>query len=467
MLNPFFQQGSPSEQNLIQDLINEQLRMYGVEVYYMPREYVNERTIIREVIESQFSNAAPIEAYLENNEGYSDNTTLLSKFGIQSTQEINLIISQDRFEFYLEPLIKNTSNRKLSTRPKEGDLIYFPLGDRLFEIKFVEHEKPFYQLQKNYVYTLKCELFRYSDEVIDTGISEIDDNLVGNSLSGETEDGISSVLGGIQTLTLVGVASTATAITGIVDGGIRSITIGKQGAYFLTTPRVAISSAPSGGITGVGTAIMDRNSVNEIQLINAGAGYTIAPEIEFVSSTGVGASASSTIGDGVIGVVTVTSGGSGYTTTPTITFTNEVFLTGVTTVSAAGTAIVSAGGSITGIYITNSGVGYSIAPTISIPNNSVGLAGTFAFNEIVTGSVSGATARVRTFNSTTNILQIANVTGTFQVNETLTGGTSGATSPIRIINSDPIDDGFAENSLIESEADSILDFTERNPFGIP
>lgn len=433
----------------------------------MPRQYVNERTIIKEVIESQFSNAAPIEAYLENNEGYSDNTTLLSKFGIQSTQEINLIISQDRFEFYLEPLIKNTSNTKLSTRPKEGDLIYFPLGDRLFEIKFVEHEKPFYQLQKNYVYTLKCELFRYSDEVIDTGVGEIDDNLVGNSLSGETEDGISSVLGGIQTLTLVGVASTATAITGIVDGGIRSITIGKQGAYFLTTPRVAISSAPSGGITGVGTAIMDRNSVNEIQLINAGAGYTVAPEIEFVSSTGVGVSASSIIGDGVIGIITVTSGGSGYTTTPTITFTNEVFLTGVTTVSAAATAIVSAGGSITGIYITNSGVGYSIAPTISIPNNSVGLSGTFAFNEIVTGSVSGATARVRTFNSTTNILQIANVTGTFQVNETLTGGTSGATSPIRIINSDPIDDGFAENSLIESEADSILDFTERNPFGIP
>lgn len=433
----------------------------------MPRQYVNERTIIKEVIESQFSNAAPIEAYLENNEGYFDNTTLLSKFGIQSTQEINLIISQDRFEFYLEPLIKNTSNTKLSTRPKEGDLIYFPLGDRLFEIKFVEHEKPFYQLQKNYVYTLKCELFRYSDEVIDTGVGEIDDNLVGNSLSGETEDGISSVLGGIQTLTLVGVASTATAITGIVDGGIRSITIGKQGAYFLTTPRVAISSAPSGGITGVGTAIMDRNSVNEIQLINAGAGYTVAPEIEFVSSTGVGVSASSIIGDGVIGIITVTSGGSGYTTTPTITFTNEVFLTGVTTVSAAATAIVSAGGSITGIYITNSGVGYSIAPTISIPNNSVGLSGTFEFNEIVTGSVSGATARVRTFNSTTNILQIANVTGTFQVNETLTGGTSGATSPIRIINSDPIDDGFAENSLIESEADSILDFTERNPFGIP
>ena len=467
MLNPFFQQGSSSEQNLIQELINEQLRMYGVEVYYMPREYVNENTIIKEVIESQFGNASPIEAYLENYEGYADNTTLLTKFGIQSTQEINLVISQDRFEFYLEPLIKNTSNTKLSTRPKEGDLIYFPLGDRLFEIKFVEHEKPFYQLQKNYTYTLKCELFRYSDEVIDTGIDEIDDNLVGNSLLGETEDGISSILGGIQTLTLVGVATTATAITGLVDGGIRSIAIGKQGAYFATTPRVAISSAPSGGITGVGTVIMDRSSVSAIQLINAGAGYTIAPEIEFVTSTGVGATASSTIGDGVIGVVTVTSGGSGYTTTPTITFINEVFLTGVTTVSAAATAVVSAAGTITDIYITNSGLGYSTAPTISIPNNAVGLAGTFAFNEVITGSVSGATARVRTFNSTTNVLQIANVTGTFQVNETITGGTSGATAPLRIVNTDPIDDGFADNTNIESETDSILDFSERNPFGIP
>ena len=433
----------------------------------MPREYVNENTIIKEVIESQFGNASPIEAYLENYEGYADNTTLLTKFGIQSTQEINLVISQDRFEFYLEPLIKNTSNTKLSTRPKEGDLIYFPLGDRLFEIKFVEHEKPFYQLQKNYTYTLKCELFRYSDEVIDTGIDEIDDNLVGNSLLGETEDGISSILGGIQTLTLVGVATTATAITGLVDGGIRSIDIGKQGAYFATTPRVAISSAPSGGITGVGTVIMDRSSVSAIQLINAGAGYTIAPEIEFVTSTGVGATASSTIGDGVIGVVTVTSGGSGYTTSPTITFTNEVFLTGVTTVSAAATAVVSAAGTITDIYITNSGLGYSTAPTISIPNNAVGLAGTFAFNEVITGSVSGATARVRTFNSTTNVLQIANVTGTFQVNEIITGGTSGATAPLRIVNTDLIDDGFTDNVNIESEADSILDFSERNPFGIP
>ena len=150
MLNPFFLQGSKTEQSLVQDLINEQLRMYGIEVYYLPRQYVTTKKVIRELIESEFKSAYPIEAYLDNFEGYGDNTTILSKFGIQALNEINLIISRERFKTYISPLIKNQPNIKLSSRPKEGDLIYFPLGDRLFEIKYVEHEKPFYQLQGLY-----------------------------------------------------------------------------------------------------------------------------------------------------------------------------------------------------------------------------------------------------------------------------------------------------------------------------
>ena len=143
MLNPFFLQGSSGEQSLVQDLINEQLRMYGVEVHYLPRQYITQNTILREVIESKFDNAYPIEAYVNNYDGYGDNTQLLSKFGIQATNELTVTISKERFELYVSPLIKNIPNIKLSTRPKEGDLIWFPLGDRLFEIKFVEHEKPF------------------------------------------------------------------------------------------------------------------------------------------------------------------------------------------------------------------------------------------------------------------------------------------------------------------------------------
>jgi len=152
MLNPFFQQGSRSEQGLIQDLINEQLRMYGVEIYYIPRRYITKKNIIKEVIQSKFDNAYPIEAYVNSYDGYSGSGTILSKFGIQELDDLSLIISRERFELYISPLIENIPDIELSSRPKEGDLVYFPLVDRLFEVKYVEHEQPFYQLQKNYVY---------------------------------------------------------------------------------------------------------------------------------------------------------------------------------------------------------------------------------------------------------------------------------------------------------------------------
>lgn len=461
-LNPFFIQGTQTEQSLIQDLINEQLRMYGVEVHYLPREYITTKTIIEEVIQSSFNDAYPIEAYVENFEGYNDNTTLLSKFGIQSTQEITLIISKERYENYITPLISGKSNIKISSRPKEGDLIYFPLGDRLFEIKFVEHEKPFYQLQKNYVYELRCELFRYEDEIIDTGVAEIDDTLVGSDSDGISESGSSTILSGTLTMTLVGSATTATAITGIVDGAIRSITIGKQGAFYNVAPEVTLSSAPDGGITGVATATLDRDAIKTVSLTNAGAGYTVAPKVVFVSSTGIGATASATIGDfGSVGIITVTSGGSGYTTSPTITFT------GISTVSAAAAAIVSAAGTITAINITEAGIGYTEAPTITISDPAATGVGDFTYNEIVTGSTSGTTARVRTWNTSTNVLELGNVSGTFTVGETIVGATSSATHTIFSLDNDPAEDGFVQNNTIETEADGILDFTEKNPFGIP
>ena len=461
-LNPFFIQGTQTEQGLLQDLVNEQLRMYGVEVHYLPREYITTKTIIEEVIQSSFNDAYPIEAYVDNFEGYNDNTTLLSKFGIKSTQEITLIITKERYENYITPLISGKTNIKITTRPKEGDLIYFPLGDRLFEIKFVEHEKPFYQLQKNYVYELRCELFRYEDEIIDTGIAEIDDTLVGSDSDGISESGSSTILGGTLTMTLVGTSTTATAITGIVDGAIRSITVGKQGAFYNVAPEVTISSAPDGGITGVATATLDRDAVKTVSLTNAGAGYTVAPKVVFVSSTGIGATASTTIGDfGSVGIITVTSGGSGYTTSPTITFT------GISTVSAAATAVVSAAGTITAINITESGIGYTVAPTITISNPASTDVGDFTYNEVVTGSTSGTTARVRTWNTSTNVLELGNVSGAFVVGETIVGATSSATHTIFSLDNDPAEDGFAQNATIELEADGFLDFTEKNPFGIP
>jgi len=479
MLNPFFLQGSNSEQNLIQDLINEQLRMYGVEVHYLPRKYITEKTVIREVIESEFTDAYPLEAYVENYEGYSDNTTLLTKFGIQSSQEINFIISQERFETYIAPLIQNKPNIKLSKRPKEGDLIYFPLGNRLFEIKFVEHEKPFYQLQKNYVYVLKCELFRYEDEVIDTDIDEIDEILIGET--DNLNDTNNPILGNTQTLTLVGVGVTATAVVGIVTfGGIRFITVSNRGGGYTSIPIVGISSAPSGGVTGIATATMiggivvcnenvnsNAQSVQGVQIINPGFGYTVVPGVKFIGGGGSGAAATATIGNNIVGIVTLTNSGSGYSSSPTITFTNQIFKTGVTTVSAAATAIVSAAGTITAIQIINAGLGYSIAPSILISPPSMSSSGTFLFNETITGSLSATTAKVRTWSSITNILEVSNVSGEFIVGENIVGTASSASYQLRIVDLNANSDGFTDNSSIETEADLIVDFSESNPFGNP
>ena len=563
MLNPFFTQGTTGEQNLVQDLINEQLRMYGVDIFYLPRKYLTENTVIREVVQSKFDMALPLEAYVDNYDQYSGAGNILSKFGIESKDEVRLIISRERFENYITPLIEDQSNIKLSTRPKGGDLIWFPLDDRIYEIKDIEYAKPYYQLQNLYVYELYCELFRLETEVIATGIEDIDNNLIGEEYDGQTSDGVNTIQGPTQTLTLVGAPTTATATGSIFSGGVRFFTVTNRGGGYSSIPTVGVSSAPSGGITAVGIATLigginvcnlnanpKDQSVQAVNVVKSGAGYTVAPTVTFSGggSGGTGAAATATIGDGVVGIITVTSGGGGYTENPTITInvpggaTATAATTGVggtisltitdagiyystaptvtisgpigvgttatatatigtagtitaltltnvgsgyTTnptvtisnlisekdstkvVSAAATAIVSAAGTISAIHITNAGLGYSSTPTITIASPSGSGSGTFSFNEIVTGSVSGTTGRVRIWNAETNVLELGTVDGEFSVGENIVGSTSGASYSLRTVDVNPTDDGFADNISIETEADSILDFSEQNPFGIP
>ena len=464
VLNPFFLQGSQGEQNLVQDLINEQLRMYGVEVFYLPRQYATKSSIIREVIESEFNQSYPIEAYVDNFDGYGDNTVLLSKFGVQQTSEIKLIISQERFETYITPLITNLPLIELATRPREGDLIYFPLGDRLFEIKFVEHEKPFYQLQKNYVYELTCELFRGEDEILDTGIEEIDDSF-------DTE-------GNIRSLTLVGSGSTATAISGRVESGaISRIIITSRGEKYNYPPSVTISS-PISGTTATGISTLRDDIVNcdgteigsvvqGVMMIDPGAGYTANPGIAFVgvnTNPGVGAAATTRISDNTVGIVTVTNGGGGYVTAPTVTFSSP----GAGGTTATGVAVVSAAGTVSAIYITNSGAGYTTAPTITLsdpPNSGVG---TFIRSETITGSTSGVTGIVKTWNTVTNILTYSNTTGDFLPGETIVGSESSASYVIKVYEDDNTVNNYPDNDTFETFAnDGILDFSESNPFGNP
>ena len=458
MLNPFFLQGSVGEQNLVQDLINEQLRIYGVEVYYLPREYVTEKTVIKEVIESQFTKAYPIEAYVDTYEGYGGQGTILSKFGIQELDDLTLIISRERFENYISPFIRITPNTKLASRPKEGDLIYFPLGDRLFEIKYVEHEKPFYQLQKNYVYELRCELFRYGDEIIDTGIDNVDDNI--------EEEGY------IQTLQMVGFGSTAVASSGLVNGGVRLVKVTNRGSGYKTAPTVQFGAAPTSGITATGVAQMisgivdfcesDPNllRVQSVTITNTGRNYPSPPKITFRGGKGSGAAATCFIGDGIVGIVSITSGGSGYPTSTTVSFA------GTSTLPAYGKPIIQ-NGSIIGIAITDAGLNYVSPPQIVFSSPILTGFGTYFSNESVVGSVSGVTARVRTWDAVTKVLQVATITGSFVPGETITGQDSGANYTLQVINIDNVVDKFAENSEIEDEADLIIDFSERNPFGNP
>lgn len=459
MLNPFFLQGSKSEQNLIQDLVNEHLKIFGVDIHYIPRKYITEKTIIKEVIESKFDEAFPLEAYVDTYDGYDGQGTLLSKFGIQLMNDLTLIISKERFEDYITPLIEGTPNIKLSTRPKEGDLIYFPLGDRLFEIKYVEHEKPFYQLQKNYVYELKCELFRYGDEVLNVGIDEIDDNV-------ESE-------GYITTLSLVGVGSTATATASIVNGGVRLVTVTNRGTGYESAPNVVFSKSSSFGGTAIGVATMisgivdfcetDSNlkRVQGVEITNAGYGYTVAPMVAFSGGGGKGASAIADIGDGIVGVITVTSGGSGYVTPPTISFI------GVSSISASARAVLNESGTITQIRIVNSGLGYTQAPSIVIGNPYLTGGGTYESGETVTGSVSGVTAIVKSWDAETKSLKVSNLTGSFIDQDTIVGSASSAMYKILSKTQFNVVDPYNSSDEIEVEADAILDFTERNPFGMP
>jgi len=402
-LNPFFLQGSPGEQRLIQNLINEQLQIYGVEVTYIPRKFVNRQSIIEEVQSSKFDDNFLLEAYVNTYEGYSGAGDVMTKFGVSLRDEVSLTISKERFEDFIAPFL-DPDDYELSTRPREGDLIFFPLGSRLFEVKFVEHEKPFYQLGKNYVYELQCELFEYEDEVIDTSIDEIDTQV--------QDEGF------ITTLNLVGSGATASA-TAVLSpilsnrGYIRSITVLNDGSGYTSTPTVFISTSRDGaGVNAAAVAITTSvgglNSVKELILTNAGAGYTQAPDINIVGGGGSGAIATCTIEKTQRGVIAfnVINGGSGYSSSPVITVSGPG--AGVT---ALGESVIDIGNAtLQSIRVKNPGIGYTTVPTVTVGNpNIITGRGNFELNDLVIGLESNTEARVKEWDADTKVLKISNV----------------------------------------------------------
>lgn len=206
---------SSQEQTLIEDLIIESIKIYGLDVYYLPRTVVGNDAIFREDDISKFEDAIQLEVYVKNVDGFAGEGDFLSKFGLEIRDEITLTIAKRVYED--EVFYRNYGGS--SGRPEEGDLIYLPFNQKLFQIKFVEHEAVFYQMGALQTYDLVCELYEYSDESINTDISVIDDietnnsqkksiyltNVTGNFTVGET------VSQQVSNTTLTGEVATITA----------------------------------------------------------------------------------------------------------------------------------------------------------------------------------------------------------------------------------------------------------------
>ena len=166
----YFSKGTASEQALYEALIIEQLQVFGHDVYYLPRKLVAEDTLWGEDVLSSFNDAYQIEMYMEEVEGYGGEKELISKFGLEIRDEANFVVSRSRWN----TVVSSDANLIESSRPNEGDLIYFPRIKKLFQIDFVDHDDPFYQVDNLPVYKLSCSTFEYSSEDLDTGISAID-----------------------------------------------------------------------------------------------------------------------------------------------------------------------------------------------------------------------------------------------------------------------------------------------------
>ena len=163
--NVFFNHAVQSEQHLYEDLVVESLRMYGQETFYLPRQIVETDTIFDEDVQSKFGDAYSVEMYIENAEGFEGEGDLMSKFGVEIRDQATFVLSVRSWERF----VGSDNNLATGLRPNEGDLIYLPLSGSLFEIKFVEHEQPFYQVGKLFVFKLQAELFEYAGEDFDTG----------------------------------------------------------------------------------------------------------------------------------------------------------------------------------------------------------------------------------------------------------------------------------------------------------
>lgn len=266
-VNVYFSQGTKNEQFLIEDIIIESLKIYGIEVFYIPRSLVSKDDVLGEDRLSQFKTSFPIEMYFENVDSFGGQGAFIQKFGLMIEQSATLVVARRRWNQFVGRYGVTT----VPNRPNEGDLIYFPLTGGLFEIKFVQHQDPFYQLGKLYVYKLQVELFQYSSERIDTGIKEVD------------------AFESLKTF--------STNTTRNVHGRVATITLTNSGTGYTSVPTVVFTSSSGYGATATavrGTGA-NANKIVSVNITNPGTRYQTAPVISFTGGGGSGAAATTTL----------------------------------------------------------------------------------------------------------------------------------------------------------------------------
>ena len=279
-LSPFFLNGSPSEQRLVQDLVNEHLKLFGQDVLYLPRKIVDRNTVIREITASKFDDSFRLEAYLVNVDGFGTPSDVLTKFGVRDQDEITLVVSKERYDDFIAPFMKllPETERLNASTPNEGDLIYLPLDNALFEIKYIERKVPFYQLNDLFMYEFRCEIFEpEASEVVDLpdmltdkeGVDVEAVNTIGQTITLQMEKDTSE-----NAIAYVSLASTFSGVKSVQRVPMF------HGGNYRGTPNVTIHK-PNRGNQATGTVTIAEAGIDSATVTSGGSNYLRVPTISF------------------------------------------------------------------------------------------------------------------------------------------------------------------------------------------
>jgi hypothetical protein len=421
-VNHYFQGGNgignQNEKRLYEDLIVEGLKIYGHDVYYLPRTLVNRDLILGEDTTSRFDDSWLIEMYVESTEGFAGSQELISKFGLEIREDTTFMVSKRSWDYH----VGQKDSLIAQGRPNEGDIIYYPLMNSFFEIQFVEDQEPFFQLGQLPVYKLRVTRWEYSSEQLNTGNYQIDNN--------ETTYSLDSLV--YQTSLESGTFGAVLGDPVVTGDVVTSIPLISGGEGYVSEPTITIS-APSATINATASANITGNTLMSFTIVNAGRGYSSVPTLTLTY-----VSTDTTTKTDETSVITLTDGQVTSISTPTITDISSI--TSVT-ISSPGGAVnafaqaILSNGVITRIDITADGSSYlGLSPTVSISENTDATGSLLLENDSADGQVQ------------------------YFIDEDYNIQTQSA---------------YANNIDLDTEAgfdtastvDDVLDFTERNPFG--